>query len=374
MKIAINTLSLNRTKAGMGNYIKNLVDGLSKIDKDNEYFVIVSENNKDFFRINKKNFKIINLGKKVTMDLPRLFWEQISLPRFLKKNKIDVLHSPSFVMPIISKAKNVLTVADMTFITHPQVHTLIKRVYFSLFMPYSIKKADRVISISESTKKDILHYVKVDEKKIKTIYLAADSSFIVQNKEKCRKKIKENYDVSSPFILFIGMIEPRKNLERLIIAFSELRKKGNIPYRLVIVGRKGWKVRGMLSMIKSLEIEKEIIFTGYVPDEDLARFYNAAEFFVYPSLYEGFGIPIIEAMACGCPVITSNISSMPEVAGDAALLVDPGDVSQISSAMRRLIKDKKLREDMIKRGIKRSSEFSWKKCAKETLKIYRGIK
>src|SRR3989344_6353667 len=127
MKIAINTLSLNRTKAGMGNYIKNLVDGLSKIDKDNEYFVIVSENNKDFFRINKKNFKIINLGKKVTMDLPRLFWEQISLPRFLKKNKIDVLHSPSFVMPIISTAKNVLTVADMTFITHPQVHTLIKR-------------------------------------------------------------------------------------------------------------------------------------------------------------------------------------------------------------------------------------------------------
>lgn len=373
MKIAINTLSLNRTKAGMGNYIKNLVNVLSEIDKDNTYFVLVSERNKDFFRIRQKNFKIINLGKIVTMDLPRLFWEQISLPRFLKKNRIDVLHSPGFVMPIMSKAKNVLTMADMTFFTHPEAHTLAKRAYFWMFMPISIKKADKIISISENTKKDILDHVKVDKKKIRTVHLAADRSFKELNKDKCRKEIKERYDVGSPFILFIGMIEPRKNLERLITAFSELKKKENMQHKLVIVGKKGWKFDSIFKTIKKERLEQEIIFTGYVPDEDLAKFYNAADFFVYPSLYEGFGLPVLEAMACGCPVITSNVSSMPEVAGDAGLLINPESVKDIADAIKKVINDKELQKKMRKQGIKQSSRFSWKKTAEKTLRIYEEV-
>ena len=371
MNIAINTLSLNRTKVGMGNYICNLVNNLAKIDKKNNYYIFVSERNKGFFNIDQDNFKIINLGKSVTRGLNRFLWEQFSLPKYLKKNRIDVLHSPGFVIPFLSRAKNIVTIADMTFMTHPQVHTLFKRAYFGLFMPCSIRKADTVLAISESTKKDILDLVKVDPDKIQVTHLAHGGEFRLIDKKKAKGFATTKYKINPPFIIFVGMIEPRKNLARVFTAFSEMKKDG-MMHKLVIVGKKGWKYKEIFEIARKLDLDKDIVFTGYVPDKDLAILYNAAEMLVYPCLYEGFGIPVLEAMACGCPVITSNVSSMPEVAGDAALLVDPESTENIKSAMSRLIKDRKLNQDMVKRGLKRSDEFSWEGCARETLKAYGG--
>src|SRR3989344_846723 len=324
MIIAINTLSLNSTKAGMGNYIYNLVNTLAILDKKNCYYIFVSERNKEFFRITQNNFRIINLGDGVTKGLYRFIWEQFSLPRYLIKHRIDVLHSPGFVIPFFSKAKNVLTIADMTFINYPKVHTLFKRAYFSLFMPISIRNADKVIAISESTRKDAINLVRVSPEKIKVIHLAYGGEFILMDKKKARVFAKTRYGIDSPFIIFAGMIEPRKNLTRLFMAFSEIKKEG-IPHKLVIVGKKGWKCKEIFKSVDKLDILEDVIFTGFIPDGDLAVLYNAAEMLAYPCLYEGFGIPILEAMACGCPVMTSNVSSMPEVAGDAALLVSPKD-------------------------------------------------
>lgn len=376
MRIAINTLSLNKTKAGMGNYIINLVNNLAHIDKKNEYHVFVSENNKHFFNIKQGNFKIINIGRIIRINLARLVWEQVFLPAYVKRHKIDVLHSPGFVIPFLSKAKNVLTIADMTFINYPKVHTIVKRAYFGLFMPYSMRKADRIISISGSTKRDALKLININPDKIEVTHLAPEEGFRVIDRKKAESRIKLDYKIYSPFILFVGMIEPRKNLIRVLNSFSELKKglkKEKFPHKLVIVGKKGWKYRGIFETVERLSLKKDVVFTGYIPDADLAMFYNAADIFVYPCLYEGFGLPILEAMACGCPVITSDVSSMPEVAGNAALLVNPKDAHKISSAIGRLIKDRKLREDMIKKGLKRSREFSWRRCARETLKAYEEV-
>lgn len=372
MNIAINTLSLNRTKAGMGNYIYNLVNNLAKLDKKNNYHIFVSDKNREFFRIDQENFRIINLGKGVTKGLNRFLWEQISLPKYIRKHGIDILHSPGFVISLRSRVKNVLTIADMTFMNYPQVHTLFKRTYFSLFMPPSIKKADRVLAISESTKKDVIRAIKVNPEKIKVTYLAYGKEFRVMDKKKARELVNERYGIDKKFIIFVGMIEPRKNLPRIFKAFSELKKEG-IPHKLVIVGKKGWKYKGMFRQINKLDLGKDVMFTGYVPDSNLAILYNAADMLAYPCLYEGFGLPILEAMACGCPVITSNISSMPEVAGNAALLVDPKEMMQIKSAMSKLINNSKFREGMIKKGLKRSSQFSWKKCAQETMNVYEAL-
>ena len=214
MIIAINTLSLNSTKAGMGNYIYNLVNTLAILDKKNCYYIFVSERNKEFFRITQNNFRIINLGDGVTKGLYRFIWEQFSLPRYLIKHRIDVLHSPGFVIPFFSKAKNVLTIADMTFINYPKVHTLFKRAYFSLFMPISIRNADKVIAISESTRKDAINLVRVSPEKIKVKHLAYGGEFILMDKKKARVFAKTRYGIDSPFIIFAGMIEPRKNLTR----------------------------------------------------------------------------------------------------------------------------------------------------------------
>lgn len=370
MRIAINTLSLNRTKAGMGNYIFNLINSLASIDKKNEYYVFVSDKNKQFFDIRQKNFRIINAGKAVTKNFRRLMWEQLSLPKYIKKHKIDVLHSPGFVIPFLSKAKNILTIADMTFISHPKVHTLVKRFYFGLFMPPSIRKTDKILSISKSTKKDISDMLNINAGKIEVTHLSYGKEFKILDKKNAKGFLSDNYSIDYPFILFVGMIEPRKNLKRVLKAFSQLKKQETIPQKLVIVGKKGWMYKGIFKTVKRLGLEKEIIFTGYVPDNDLVKFYNSADVLVYPCLYEGFGIPILEAMACECPVITSNVSSMPEVAGDAALFVNPIKTDEIASAMKKVITNKKLQKKLREKGKLQCSKFSWKKTAEKTLLIY----
>lgn len=373
MNIAINTLSLNRTKAGMGNYIWNLVNCLASIDRKNGYYIFVSDRNKHLFDIKRGNFKIIKVGRRFSEGPLRFLWEQFALPKCIKKLDIDILHSPGFVIPFFSKAKNVLTIADLTFIKYPRVHTLIKQKYFGWLIPHSIKKSDRVISISESTKKDILELIDTNPEKIDVIHLAHGKEFNMKNKKNAKNALKTKYGIKPPFLLFVGMIEPRKNLGGVLMALANLKKEG-MPHKIVIVGKKGWKYKGVFKTIRELKLGDNVVFTGYVPDADLPIFYNSAEVFMYPCLYEGFGIPILEAMACGCPVITSNISSMPEVAGNAAILVNPESVEEIKQAMKRVISDSKLRADMIRKGMINVKRFNWEKTARETLEVYNSLK
>ena len=209
---------------------------------------------------------------------------------------------------------------------------------------------------------------KIDSEKIKAIQLSANEKFKIINKNLSEKKIKEKYVIKKPFFIFVSTIEPRKNLERIIKAFKIFKEK-NPEYNLLIMGRYGWKSKKTIEIIKR---DKSIIHLNNVPDEDLIYFYNLAECLLYPSLYEGFGLPVLEAMRCGCPVITSNTSSMPEVGGNAVILVNPRSIIEIKNSMEK-IKNKSLRENLIKLGLKRSKDFSWKKCAKETLGVYENL-
>ena len=365
----------------MGKYIVELVNRVPKNDPENEYIIYVSSANKHFF--NYSNISNISKFSKTSLQnvklkqvlgifsnpILKIFWEQVILPFSLWKEKIDVYHAPGFALPFIhiKKMKNIVTIADMTFFSHAMYHTFLKKMYFKQVIPYSLKKAEKIITISENTKLDILKEFSISEKKIEPIYLGVDEIFSPREKEICISILKK-YGVEQPYILFVGMLEPRKNIPGLINAFAALENKNQ---KLVIVGKKGWLYEKIFAQVKKLNIENEVRFTGYVPDEDLPFFYSSATCFVYPSFYEGFGIPILEAMACGCPVITSKNSSMQEIAGDAALLINPNSVESITKAMERIMQSPKIQHELKEKAQKQAKKFNWDIMALKTIEVYK---
>ncbi len=370
MKIAINTLSLAKTKVGMGKYITELVNSIPLSDKGNFYFIYFSEENKKYFNLSQRNIQPILVRRMWTRGILRIFWEQFILPFSLYWNKINTYHALGFVLPFLrlnKKTKCVVTIADMTFFSHPEHHMYWKQKYFKCMIPMSIKKADEVIAISENTKQDILKMIPIGKNKIVVTYLGHDAIFSKQDKTKINTVLLK-YGINFPYLLFVGMLEPRKNIPSLIKAFAAVKEKKN--NKLVIIGKKGWLYDEIFALVQKLKIDEKVVFTGYVPDEDLPALYSAATCFVYPSFYEGFGIPIIEAMACGCPVITSNNSSMKEIAGNAAILVDPYNITDIQNAIELLIADKAIRINKGKEGIIQAKKFSWEKMVLKTKEIY----
>jgi glycosyltransferase involved in cell wall biosynthesis len=226
-----------------------------------------------------------------------------------------------------------------------------------------------IISISHHTKYDMLKHFKIPEDKIKVIHLAANECYKPLKEDEIYK-INEKYSLNHPYILYVGGLEPKKNIPTLLKAFYKL-KKHDVNHKLVITGEKRWNYKSIFETIDKLNLQKEVIFTGYIPDEDLPALYNAADLFVYPSLYEGFGLPPLEAMACGTPVITSNTSSLPEVVGDAGIMVNPYDIDELTNKMYKVLTNEGLTEELSKKGLERAKLFSWKKCAEETLNTYK---
>jgi glycosyltransferase involved in cell wall biosynthesis len=230
-----------------------------------------------------------------------------------------------------------------------------------------------IIADSQNTKNDCIKYLGIPEEKIKVIYLAPDSIYQpINNKQEIREQVCKKYNIEFPFILYTGTLEKRKNIPILIKAFYKLKKMG-ISHKLLIVGKKGWKYDDIFKTIKTLNLQKDIMFTGYVPKEDLVKFYNLADLFVYPSLYEGFGLPPLEAMACGCPVITSNTSSLPEVVKDAGIMFNPYCVDELVKIMYEVLIDESLRIELSRKGLERAKLFNWRKTAEETWKVYEGV-
>jgi glycosyltransferase involved in cell wall biosynthesis len=258
-----------------------------------------------------------------------------------------------------------LTIHDLFPLINPELSLEGQSSLFENIKP-NLDKIDRIIAVSQSTKNDIMKYLDVHEDKITMIYEGVDEKY--KPVEDC-SKIKKKYGVDK-FILFVGTLEPRKNIPNLIKAFAKLN---STEYKLVITGKKGWKYKSIFNTAESLKITDKTVFTGYVPEDDLPALYSAADLFVYPSLYEGFGIPPLEAMACGTPVITSNRSSLPEVAGNAALLVDPEDTDELAEAMMKVIGDSCLRDVMTKRGFEQAKKFSWDQCVRKTIRVYKQI-
>jgi glycosyltransferase involved in cell wall biosynthesis len=372
MHIAID-VRMGHTRVGMGVYVRGIVSNLGKIDKENEYFIILNKGGKDNFVPLQDNFHKIFTNITYSDYLKRDLWEQVYLPNLLNENRIDIYHGTNYSLPLFAKTKMVLTIFDMISFLSSKWYKSISRYRVQKLLNLSAKRADKIITGSENSKKDIVNILGIPEEKIKVIYIGVDEEYKIINDQSKLNFVKAKYSISKKFILHVGSMNPRKNIPRLIEAYGKLPMQLLKEYRLVLVGEKGWRSNEILAKIEQLGLKNSVIFTGLVEDDDLPLLMNEASLLAFPSLYEGFGIPPLEAMACGVPVVASNASSIPEVVGDAALLFDPYNVEEMTALICEVLTDEELRDDLVKRGFEHMKHFSWEKAAQETLAVYNEI-
>lgn len=371
MKIGINATLVKEQNSGSGFYIINLINSLTKFDKKNEYYIFINRNFYDVFIKNKKsNFIVID--KRFKNRIIRVLWELLILPFEIRKRKIDVLHCPNYITPLIKlNFKLIVTFHDLTFFLFPEKYTFLKRIFYKIMVPYFINISNSIISDSNNTKKDLLRFFKINKDKVKVIFLSYPEYYNSKEDEESAKKTLEKYGILKDFALFVGVIEPRKNILSILKAFVNINNEINMD--LVIVGRKGWyskEIDNYLNNLNQLQLKNRIIFTGFVSEEDLVHFYRSAMMFIYPSFYEGFGLPPLQAMACGTPVITSNISSLPEIVDDAAVKINPDDISQLEESIKLLYNNPLKREELIKKGLEQCKKFDEKNFSLDTIKVY----
>jgi glycosyltransferase involved in cell wall biosynthesis len=366
MHVAINALAVAGRPHGVGTYIKQLIGALAALESSDEFTVFASESGRPHLASAAPRLRY----EMAPANRPlRLLWEQTQLPRLLRSRGVDVFHGATFTLPLWKSCRHVVSIHDMTFHLTPERHLPAKRYYFQQMIPRACRQADAVIAISESTKRDLISLLGVREEKIFVVYHGVPPHYRRVTDEQPLAAVRRRFGLNRPYVLHVGMLEPRKNLKTLVEAY---RTADDIhtDYDLVLAGGYGWGYEPLLEQIRASGLDS-IRATGYVAEEDLPALYSQAELFVYPSVYEGFGLPVLEAMAFEVPVITSNVSSMPEVAGDACFLIEPEDVSGLKQAMRRILGSPELRSRMAAAGRARAQQFTWEATARRTLDVYR---
>jgi len=382
MKIGFDCSAVPGARTGVGEYSYHLVRALAKIDSVNSYtlypffYHLITPGYKNAELPETLNFKVdrrppafpILLQRFVHLVGRSLFTESMLGP-------VDIVHSTTFCAPRFKDAKKrlVVTIYDLTVITHPECHKKLNIQHCKKGILDAVKYADAIIAISEHTKKDLVNIAGAPEELVTVTPLAADPDLMPVIDKETREKVRRKYKLPENYILFLGSLEPRKNIAALIKAYAGLPESYKKKHHLVIAGARGWLNSPVHDTIKKLGLMDKTNFPGYVDRLDLSALYSMADCFVYPSLYEGFGLPVLEAMACGAPVITSNTSSMPEVAGSAALLINPLDEGELTTVLEKILGSKPLREEMRKKGFIQAKKFSWERCAAETLEVYKKV-
>ena len=368
MRIAIDARKLR--DYGIGTYIRNLVRNLARIDRTTDYVLIVQPADIEIGSELGDNFRTVP-----DWSANYSLREQLTIPLDLRREKVDLFHAPHYVLPPLVPCKSVVTIHDCIHLRFPQYlpHRL-AYVYARSSLWVATHRASRVLTVSETSKRDILRYFRIPESRIDVIYNAIDERLGEEPTDAEVALVRERYQLSDPFVLYAGNIKPHKNLERLIDAFQMLRRGGGMDnVKLLIIGDEISKYASLRRAVHRHKLHKHVRFFGFVPDKTLASLYRLAQVFVFPSLYEGFGLPPLEAMAAGTPVITSNVSSLPEVVGDAAVLIDPYDPAAIADAMRRVLSDEHLRADLRTKGLARVKEFSWERSVHRVRAIYTEV-
>jgi len=370
-RIAIDATALPVKPVGAGNYIVHLTRSLAALESGFEWIIFVQRASRNVLGVEpRKDLKIVELDDKP--PAARLVWEQARFPALIRQMGVDLLHSPHYTRPVFLSCRSVVTFHDMTFFLFPHLHTRSKRIFFPLAMQMSKRRADLLIADSESTRQDAIRILKISPEKIVTVPLGVSPDFRPITDCALKDEVRRKYKLPDQFILFVGLVEPRKNLPLLLDAYYQVCKQGDAP-PLVITGRRGWMYEQVFEQIRSLGLQEKVHFTGYVSSQELPIVYNLAEVFVYPSLYEGFGFPPLEAMACGTPVITSAVSSMPEYVGSAGILVPPGDQTALAGALRNVLDDEKLRRELKRKGPEQAAKYTWERTARQTLQLYRQV-
>jgi len=396
MRIGIDARMYRTSTAGIGRYSQNLIKNLLKIDHENQYILFMTEEDKKEFTNSfesdevkrgfikplmtpedKREFTNSFMTPKIiTIDIPHYsIAEQIKLPGIIKKEKPDIMLFLNFNFPVNYRDKFIVVIHDLTLLFYPETaHQTnpIKRLAFDLVIKKACQNSLRVIAVSNHTKNDIIKHFHIDQDKIIVIPEAADDRTFNYSDSKIAQ-IKKKYQISFPLILSVGQFRPHKNIPGLLKAFS-LLKKDLKNAKLALIGKPDENYRDFWSTLDILGLKKDILMPGFVSDEELASWYKIADVFVFPSFYEGFGLPGLEAMKAGVPVVSSNRTSLPEVYQDAAVYFDPGNYTEIADKIKLVLRDKKLRETMIAKGKIVASKYSWKKTAEETLGLIKSIK
>lgn len=363
MKIAIDASELgNRREDGTQIYLYNLLKNIAALDTKNQYFLYYQNEP-------KKKVEAPNFSHRI--DPWPAYWTQSRLPFLLFKDRPDVLFIPIQTLPfVMPRLKTVITMHDLAFLVYPETFPAIDQLKHRIFAWHAVKRADKIIAVSEFTKSDVVKFYSADQSKIHVVYHGYDKGLFrpFQNQNDCdtMKKVKEKYRITKPYFLYVGALQPRKNILGLVKAFESIN---NRDYQLVVAGGKAWLYDELLEYAKKSFLRDNILFTDQFETEELPSLMWGAEAYILPSFYEGFGMPVLEAMACGTPVITSNVSSLPEVGGEAAILVDPYSHQEIGGAMNKIISAPGLKQKMGERGLEQASKFSWEKCATQTINI-----
>ncbi len=349
MNIGFITDSIGSANTGIGYYSFNFLKSLYVLGHN---ITIIDSVKKNELEKYCKDFLII---KNNFLFLKTLLWHFFLLKK-IKNKDFDLVINPSFFPNVVGRVDNLIfTVHDLSMIKYPQHTKFGKGIYYKIFLPSTLKKSKKILADSLSTKKDLVEVFNTKKEKIKVFYPVLDKIFRKINNQQLKNKIKKRYSLPDKFYLYVGTIEPRKNISGILKAFDLTFEATRIP--LVIVGKKGWKNNKIRKAFDSLKNKDKVLFTGYMDREDLPVLYNLATIFVFPSFYEGFGFPPLEAMACGCPVITSKNSSLGEICGNSVIYVDPYNYSKISQKMIEMSSNKHLLNELISRGIKRSKKF-----------------
>lgn len=374
MRIGIDAKFL-AYRRGHGNYSFSLLSHIGRLDSSHE-FLVYSTGNVDrgtMASLANGRLRVLPVGPE-----NYIVREQMSLPLRAARDRVDLLHCPDHGCPFIlpRKAKLVVTLHDVIFMMQgselPRPTSLYQRVggaYRRLAARYMARRADAILTVSQTSARDIRRYLGVPASRITVAHEAAGEAFRRLNPTEVDAAVR-GLGISGPFMFALGGDDPRKNTARVISAFARFKATSRVSYQLVIAGLPSRALTALRRLAQSMGVEEHVSFLGFIPEHTLVALYNAAETLVYPSLYEGFGLPVLEAMACGTAVISSTTGAIPEVAGDAAVLVNPYDVDAIAAAITRVVLDRALRESLIDMGFQRAAEFSWERCARQTLAVY----
>lgn len=374
MKILTNALLLNKKFSGVQYSTEHMLQQMSVIGPGSNNVEVLLPGDYGGQLTSRGRFTTKQLSFPAANRVRRIYYEHCWLERYFRRNKFDLYHATSYILPYFCTVPCVLTVHDLIALDYPEFCSNENAAYFGLFLPRSIRKATKIIAVSETVRQDIIRKLHIDADKIEVVHHGVEKIFRKVTCDTALTRVRIKYHLPEKFMLFVGNLEPKKNLERLIDAYITLRKNTSITHKLVIVGQEGWKFEGIFKKIREAGITGDILCTGYADRNDLPAIYSMAALFVFPSLYEGFGLPVLEAMACGTPVLIADRGALPEIAGTGFPRVDPLSVQDISAKIYGYLTNENLLQSCAQYGIERARLFSWEKAAGKTLEIYDQMK
>jgi len=374
MRIGVDARYLSKPRTGIGQYTHELLTTILKLDRGIEYHLFYQRQlDHDWREVPRTVGHRVRSGRvKLALSSPER-WEQVSLPLSLLLVRPTLYHAVGMIGPLVSPSPLVATIYDLAFVRHPEFFEEREAKYWNSWVPATARRARKLLAISEFTASEFQTLYRIPSSRITITPPGVARDFVPQQDAEDLRRVLARYALSRPYVLFVGAIQPRKNIVRLIRAFAEVRNRYNIPHELVICGQRGWLCDDVFSLAAAPYLKGCVRFLGYVRRDDLPYLYSGADVFAYPSLYEGFGLPVLEAMACGTPVLTSRTSALPEVAGDCAVLVDPTNVGEIADGLWHLLDNQQDRARLAAHGIERARSFTWDLTAELTLAAYEEV-